>query len=85
MVRTAQPKWVQRLRGACPKGWSVKNIRGKVFLSVRSGAGGANASTMTLPIAWAADTVPETVQLIHRQKFHPLDMVDNGQTQGRQG
>ena len=55
---------MQRLRGACPKGWSVKNMRGKVFLSVRSGAGGANASTMTLPIAWAADTVPDAVQLM---------------------
>ena len=64
MVRSAQPKWVQRLRGACPKGWSVKNMRGKVFLSVRSGAGGTNASTMTLPIAWAADTVSEAVVLI---------------------
>ena len=64
MVRSAQPKWVQRLRGACPKGWSVKNMRGKVFLSVRSGAGGVNASTMTLPIAWAADTVPDAVQLM---------------------
>ncbi len=39
-------------------------MRGKVFLSVRSGAGGTSASTITLPIAWAADTVPETVALI---------------------
>ena len=39
-------------------------MRGKVFLSVRSGKGGATAVTMTLPLAWAADTVPETVQLI---------------------
>ena len=28
---------------------------------------------------------PRTGQLIHRQKFHPLDMADNGQAQGRQG
>ena len=35
-----------------------------MFLSVRSGAGGVNATTMTLPIAWAADTVPEAVQMI---------------------
>ena len=26
-----------------------------------------------------------TGQLIHRQKFHPLDMADNGQSQWRQG
>ena len=45
-------------------------MRGRVFLSVRSGKGGATASTMTLPLAWAADTVPETVQLI--TKLHKL-------------
>ena len=28
---------------------------------------------------------PRTGQLIHRQKFHPLDMADYGQAQGRQG
>ena len=40
-------------------------MRSKVYLRVTSGAaGGANASTMTLPLAWAADTVPEAVQLI---------------------
>ena len=63
-VKAKHPSWVLRLRGSCPKGWSVKNLRGKVFLSVRSGAGGINATTMTLPIAWAADTVPEAVQMI---------------------
>jgi len=25
---------------------------------------------------------PRTGQLIHRQKFHPLDMANNGQAQG---
>ena len=49
-------------------------MRGKVFLSVRSGAGGASASTITLPLAWAADTVPETVALI--TELH--QMVSNG-------
>ena len=63
-AKAKHPSWVLRLRGSCPKGWSVKNLRGKVFLSVRSGAGGVNATTMTLPIAWAADTVPEAVQMI---------------------
>ena len=60
----AAAKWITRLRSSCPKGWSVRNMRGSVFLSVRSGKGGATAVTMTLPLAWAADTVPETVQLI---------------------
>ena len=49
-------------------------MRGKVFLSVRSGAGGTSASTMTLPIAWAADTVSEAVVLI--TELHKL--VDGG-------
>ena len=74
-----QPSWVLRLRGACPKGWSVKNMRGKVFLSIRSGAGGTNATTVTLPIAWAADTVPEAVQLItelHQQVNDGFDLRD---------
>ena len=66
----AAAKWITWLRSSCPKGWSVRNMRGKVFLSVRSGKGGATASTMTLPLAWAADTVPETVQLI--TKLHKL-------------
>ncbi|MEJ6584391.1 MAG: hypothetical protein QNL52_00810 [Synechococcus sp. ChBW.bin.23] len=43
-------------------------------MSVRSGAGGASASTITLPLAWAADTVPETVALI--TELH--QMVSNG-------
>ena len=66
----ATAKWITRLRNSCPKGWSVRNMRGKVFLSVRSGKGGTTATTVTLPIAWAADTVPETVQLI--TKLHQL-------------
>ena len=57
-------KWITRLRNSCPKGWSVKNMRGKIYLSVRSGAGGKKASTTTLPLAWAADTVPEAISLI---------------------
>ena len=63
-TKAKQPAWVLRLRGACPKGWSIRNMRGKAFLSVRSGKGGTTAATTTLPIAWAADTVPEAVQLI---------------------
>ena len=62
-TKAKQPAWVLRLRGACPKGWSIKNMGGKVFLSVRSGKGGTTAAT-TLPIVWSADTVPEAGQLI---------------------
>ena len=74
MSQTKSPKWVARLRGACPKGWSVKESRGSIRLSVRSGAGGANSVTKTLPIAWAADTVPEATALITR--LH--DSIDAG-------
>ena len=72
-------KWITRLRNSCPKGWSVRNMRGKVFLSVRSGKGGTTATTVTLPIAWAADTVPETVQLItelHKLVGEGFDLRD---------
>ena len=72
-------KWITRLRNSCPKGWSVRNMRGKVFLSVRSGKGGSTATTVTLPIAWAADTVPETVQLItelHKLVGEGFDLRD---------
>ena len=62
--KAKQPSWVLRLRGACPKGWSVRNMRGKVYLRVTSGAAGADATCVTLPMTWAADTVSETVQLI---------------------
>ena len=61
---TKKPAWVLRLRSACPKGWSVRNMRGKVYLRVTEGSAGADAACVTLPIVWAADTVPETVQLI---------------------
>ena len=72
-------KWITRLRNSCPKGWSVRNMRSKVFLSVRSGKGGTTATTVTLPIAWAADTVPETVQLItelHKLVGEGFDLRD---------
>ena len=62
--KAKQPSWVLRLRGAYPKGWSVRNMRGKVYLRVTFDAAGADATCITLPIAWAADTITETVQLI---------------------
>ena len=62
--KAKQNSWVLRLRGACPKGWFVRNMRGKVYLRVTSGTTGADTTCVTLPIAWAADTITETVQLI---------------------
>ena len=64
MPKPAPAKWIQRLRAGCPRGWTVKNMRGKIYLSVRSGAGGTNATTTTLPLAWAADEVPAAIELI---------------------
>ncbi len=74
MSQSKSPKWVARLRAACPKGWSVKESRGSIRLSVRSGAGGANGVSKTLPLAWAGDTVVDAVALITR--LH--DSVDAG-------
>lgn len=74
MSQSNSPKWVARLRAACPKGWSVKDSRGSIRLSVRSGAGGANGVSKTLPLAWAADTVADATALITR--LH--DSVENG-------
>ncbi len=56
--------WVASLRGACPSGWSVKESRNSIRLSVRSGAGGATGTSVTLPLAWAADTVADAIVLI---------------------
>ena len=66
MSQAKNPKWIARLRAACPKGWSVKESRGSIRLSVRSGAGGVNGVSKTLPIAWAADTVADAAALITR-------------------
>lgn len=74
MSQSKSPKWVARLRGACPRGWSVKEARGSIRLSVRSGAGGASGVSKTLPLAWAADTVTDAVALITR--LHAL--VESG-------
>ena len=62
--KAKQHSWVLRLRGACPKDWSVRNMRGKDYLRMTSGAAAADATCVTLPITWAADTLTETVQLI---------------------
>ena len=54
-------------------------MRGKVYLSVRSGKAGANASCLTLPVAWAADTVADTIALItelHQQVEAGFDLRD---------
>ena len=39
-------------------------MRGKVYLRMTSVAAGADATCVNLLIAWAADTITETVQLI---------------------
>ena len=75
-AKTKTPGWVVRLRGSCPKGWSVKGVRGSIRLSVRKGAGGADGASKMLPIAWAADTVPEAVALITRLHHLVEDGVD---------
>jgi len=58
------PTWIKKLRGSCPKGWSVKESRGKIRLSIRKGAGGKEGTSATLPLAWAADELPAFRQLI---------------------
>ena len=45
--------------GCLPHGLVRSKYAQQDFLRVTSGAGGANASTLTLPLAWAADTVSE--------------------------
>lgn len=79
MPQSKAPKWVMRLRAGCPRGWTVREMRGKVFLSVRTGKGGAKASTCTLPMAWAADTVTDAIALItelHSQVESGFDLRD---------
>ena len=39
-------------------------MRGKIFLSVRSGKAGATPATATLPLPWAADAVADAITLI---------------------
>ncbi|WP_156097869.1 hypothetical protein [Synechococcus sp. KORDI-100] len=54
-------------------------MRSKVYLSVRSGKAGSSAACVTLPIAWAADTVSETIALItelHQQVEAGVDLRD---------
>lgn len=79
MSKSTSPKWVARLRSACPRGWSVKESRGSIRLSVRAGAGGASGSSVTLPLAWAADTTTDAISLItelHSLVSDGLDLRD---------
>tara|TARA_B100001173_G_scaffold289278_1_gene279053 strand:- start:180 stop:443 length:264 start_codon:yes stop_codon:yes gene_type:complete len=39
-------------------------MRSKIYLSVRSGPSGERAYTALLPLAWAADIVPEAISLM---------------------
>ena len=80
MAQSKSPKWVVRLRSGCPRGWSVTESRGQIRLVVRSGAGGTGSkSSVTLPLAWAADTVTESIALItelHQQVEAGFDLRD---------
>lgn len=79
MPTTTTPRWVTRLRSACPRGWSVKESRGSIRLSIRSGAGGANGLSTTLPLPWAADVVADAITLItdlHQQVENGFDLRD---------
>lgn len=80
MTTSATPRWVARLRGACPRGWSVREMKGKVFLSVRAGkAGSSSTTTKTLPVEWTADSVPAAITLItdlHQQVQNGIDLAD---------
>ena len=73
-MSTTTPRWVARLRSSCPRGWSVKESRGSIRLSVRAGAGGASGASVTLPLAWAADEVDAAITLITDLR----QMVDAG-------
>lgn len=68
-MATPTQRWVQNFRASvhtvAERGWSVKESRGSVRLSVRHGAKGEGVS-VTLPIAWASDTAGEAVELIRR-------------------
>ena len=75
----SQPRWVARIRSGCPRGWSVKESRGSIRLSVRSGAAGSTSASVTLPLAWAADAATDAIALItdlHQQVEAGFDLRD---------
>ena len=76
MSKIKTPGWVVRLRTACPKGWSVKESRGFIRLSLAGGASGVNGASKTLPLAWAADAVPDAIALINRLDMRVQDGFD---------
>jgi integrase len=79
-MTTAVPRWIARLRSGCPRGWSVAESRGSIRLVVRSGAGGTGSkASVTLPLEWAADVVPDAIALIsdlHQQVEAGHDLRD---------
>ena len=79
-MTTAVPRWIARLRSGCPRGWSITESRGSIRLVVRSGAGGTGSkASVTLPLEWAADVVPDAIALIadlHQQVEAGHDLRD---------
>ena len=63
------PRWLTGFRAAVEaiagRGWSVKESRGSIRLSVRYGAE-AKGSSVTLPLEWGAHNVAEALDLIGR-------------------
>jgi integrase len=63
------PKWLTGFRAVvhsiAGRGWSVKESRGRIRLSVRYGAEG-KGSTVTLPLEWGAHSVADALDLIRR-------------------
>ncbi len=63
------PKWLVGFRAAvhaiAGRGWSVKESRGRIRLSVRYGAD-AQGSSVTLPLEWGAHSVADALDLIRR-------------------
>ena len=69
--------WVVWLRSGCTRSWLVTQSRGQIRLVVLSGVGNIGGkSSVTLPLAWAAETVSDAIALItelHQQveaRFH---------------
>ena len=55
-------------------------MRHKVDLCVPSESAGADATCGALPVAWAADTIPETVQLINEPSYESTLGSQNSKT-----
>lgn len=72
------PKWLVGFRAAihaiAGRGWSVKESRRRIRLSVRYGADG-QGSSVTLPLEWGAHSVADALDLIRR--LHHYTTIGN--------